>query len=85
METTMRKIILTALGVALIAASAAQAATASETRHVRKAARTPVAVQAPVAPQFRNANNAVIWPSPAEPTALSDYSEGHVMSAPAGH
>jgi len=81
----MRKIILTGLGAALIAASAAQAATASEDHHARRVVRAPVAVQAPVAPQFRNANNAVAWPSPSEPAGLSDYSEGHVISAPAGH
>ncbi|MGA7810520.1 hypothetical protein [Bradyrhizobium sp.] len=81
----MRRIVLTALGVALIAASTAQAATASEYHHARRAVRAPVGAQAPVPPQFRNANNAVIWPSPSEPESLSDYSEGHVISAPAGH
>src|ERR1700675_3302222 len=33
--------------------------------------------------QFRNANDSLAWPS-AEQQSLSDYSEGHVISAPAG-
>jgi hypothetical protein len=81
----MRKIILTALGVALVAAATAQAAVASEHHHARRALRVPAAMEAPAATQFRNANNAVIWPSPTESSWLSDYTEGHVISAPAGH
>jgi len=76
METTMRKTILTVLAASLMAASTAQIAAAGEHHHhVRKA---PTA-----SPQFRNANNAVAWP--AQPGGVSDYSEGHVISAPAGH
>jgi hypothetical protein len=75
METTMRKTILTVLAASLMAASTAQIAVAGEHHHVRKA---PTAN-----PQFRNANNAVAWP--AQPGGVSDYSEGHVISAPAGH
>jgi Ni/Co efflux regulator RcnB len=80
----MRKILLTVLGVALIAASSAQVATASETHHARRALHARAATQAQMAPQFRNANDAVVWPSQSESSALSDYSEGHVISAPAG-
>jgi hypothetical protein len=71
----MRKIILTVLGASLIAASTAQMAAAAKHHHVRKVA---LASQ-----QFRNANNAVAWPS--RPGRYSDYTEGHVISAPAGH
>jgi cysteine synthase len=80
----MRKILLTALGAALIAASSAQVAAASETHHARRAIHARNAAQTQMAPQFRNANNAVVWPSPSEPSWLSDYTEGHVISAPAG-
>ena len=69
----MRKTVLTILGAVLIAGSAAQLATASARQY-----RAPVAASQ----QFRNANNAVAWP--AQPNWVSDYSEGHVISAPAG-
>jgi len=67
--------ILTVLAASLMAASTAQIAAAAEHHHVREAP-TP-------SPQFRNANNAIAWP--AQPGGVSDYSEGHVISAPAGH
>ena len=70
----MRKTILTVLAASLMAASTVQMAAAAERHHVRKAA--------PVSEQFRNANNAGAWP--AQPNWVSDYSEGHVISAPAG-
>ncbi len=73
----MPKTALTVIGALLIAASTTQMATAAG-RHARK-------VQcAPAAQQFRNAYGAVVWPF-ATPSDLSDYSEGHVISAPAGH
>jgi hypothetical protein len=80
----MRKIILTVFGAALIAASTIQVATAAERHHVRKFERVPTRMSQ----QFRNANDAIAWP--ARPTesaaaAISNYSEGHVISAPAGH
>jgi hypothetical protein len=72
----MRKLILTALGASLIAALTMQMASAAEHRHTGKVERVPVSQQ------FRNANNAVAWP--AQPNWASDYTEGHVISAPAG-
>jgi hypothetical protein len=71
----MRKTILTLLAASLLAASSVQLASASERHHARKAT--------PASQHFRNANNAVAWP--AQPNWVSDYSEGHVISAPAGH
>ena len=53
-ETTMRKIILTALGAALMAASTAQVAAAAQHHHARKVAR-----------DFGNADNTAT--SPAQP------------------
>ncbi len=74
----MRKTVLTILGALLIAGSTVQMTAAAE-RHVRKVERAPV----PTKQQFRNANDSLGWPS-AEQQSLSDYSEGHVISAPAG-
>ncbi len=75
----MRKTGPTILGMLLLAGSTVQASAAAE-RYARKAHRAPVATWQ----QFRNANNA--WPNPyATRQSLSDYSEGHVISAPAGH
>jgi len=71
----MHNTILTVLAASLMAASTVQMAAAAERHHARKAA--------PVSEQFRNANNAVAWP--AQPNWVSDYTEGHVISAPAGH
>jgi hypothetical protein len=74
----MRKTVLTILGALLIAGSTVQMTAAAE-RHVRKADRTPI----PTSQQFRNANDSLAWRS-VEQQSLSDYSEGHVISAPAG-
>ena len=74
----MRKTVLTILGALLIAGSTVQMIAAAE-RHARKVDRAPV----PMSQQFRNANDTLAWPS-AEQQSLSDYSEGHVISAPAG-
>ncbi len=70
----MRKTILTLLALSLLTASSVQLASASERHHARKVT--------PATQQFRNANNAVAWP--AQPNWVSDYTEGHVISAPAG-
>jgi predicted phage tail protein len=72
----MRKIILTALGASLIAASTMQMAIAAEHHDGRKADRVSTSQQ------FRNANDSLAWP--ARLAWSSDYSEGHVISAPAG-
>jgi hypothetical protein len=69
----MRKTILAILGVALIGASTAQIAAASE-HHARKTLRAP----APTAQQFRNANDSATWS--AQPGGY--YTGG--FSAPAG-
>jgi hypothetical protein len=74
----MRKTVLTILGAVLIAGSTVQMTAAAE-RLTRKADRAPVSTSQ----QFRNANDSLAWPS-AERQSLSDYSEGHVISAPAG-
>lgn len=68
----MRKIILTAVGAALIAVSMVQTASAADRHQARKLQ------------QFRNANNAVVVaPTPVYPQAYPDiYSGG--WSAPAG-
>ncbi|HWZ39397.1 MAG TPA: hypothetical protein VNY08_13955 [Bradyrhizobium sp.] len=67
----MRKIILTAIGAALIAVSTAQAASAAERHHARKVEH------------FRNANNAVVVVQPSAPQVYPEiYSGG--WSAPAG-
>jgi hypothetical protein len=52
----VQKTILTALAATLIAASTAQIASASEHRRAHKV------THAPVAEQFRNANNAIAQP-----------------------
>jgi hypothetical protein len=62
------------------AGSAAQVAAATE-RHTRKAHRAPVSASQ----QLRNANDYLEWPSAAAEQYWSDYSEGHVISAPVGH
>ncbi len=65
------------LGAVLIAASTMQIAAAAE-RHARKMHHVPVAATQ----QFRDANDSMAFPTEQ---SLSDYSEGHVISAPAGH
>jgi len=78
-ETTMRKTILTILAVSPIVGSTLQLAAAAE-RHTHKSGRA----QALASQQLRNANDSLASPS-AEQQNWSDYSEGHVISAPAGH
>jgi hypothetical protein len=71
----MKKIILTTVAVALTVASSTPIAMAAERHHVRKLDR------APVSQQFRNANNAVVFPAQTD-TAPSYVYGGY--SAPAG-
>jgi hypothetical protein len=78
METAMQKAILTILGASLIVASTVQFAAAAG-RYTHKMDRA----RAAASQQFRNANASLAWPS-VEQQVLSDYSEGHVISAPAG-
>ena len=74
----MRKTVLTSLGASLIVVSAVQLAAAAErTTHKSNRARVQTTEQ------FRNANDFLAPPS-VEQQDLSDYSEGHVISAPAG-
>ena len=73
----MRKTVLTILSGLLIVGSTIQIAGAAE-RHTHKLDRARVHTE-----QFRNANNSLASPS-VEQQDLSDYSEGHVISAPAG-
>lgn len=68
----MRKIIITVLGVALIAGSTTQMAFAKKYHHIRKAPQF-------TSGQFRNAKAAVV----TLPEAPNIYSGG--WSAPAGH
>ena len=72
----MRKTILAVLGASLIVVSAVQIAGAAE-RHSHRSD------SARATEQFRNANGFVASPS-VEQQNRSDYSEGHVISAPAG-
>jgi hypothetical protein len=74
-EMKMRKTILTVLGSALIAASAAQMAAAAQPHRSHKADRAPVMTNE----QFRDSNAA--WPA-AQPD-WARYSSGG-LSAPAG-
>jgi hypothetical protein len=74
---TMRKIILTILGSALLAASTVQLAAAAEQDKVRKLYRAPV----PIGGQFRNTN--AYWPAPHTGPDWSRYQNG-VESPPAG-
>jgi hypothetical protein len=60
----MRKILMVALGVSLIAVSSVQVAAAGERHHSRKVVRTPTSEQWQ---QFRGARNSPDWqkqPSP---------------------
>jgi hypothetical protein len=72
----MKKTILTILGSALIAASAGQAASATEHHATHKAHRAPVTASE----QFRNSNAYV---APAAQPDWSRYQNG-AESAPAG-
>ena len=73
----MRKTVLTILAASLLVGSTLQLAAAAE-RHTHKSDR------AQASQQLRNANDSLASPS-AEQQDWSDYSEGHVISAPAGH
>jgi opacity protein-like surface antigen len=77
----MRKTILTVLGSALIVASAAQAASATENHRAHRVARAPAQVSEQVSEQVRNANAYV-----SAPTQSSDWSryQNGAYSAPAG-
>jgi len=74
----MRKTALTVLGALLMVGSSVQIAAAAG-RHAHKSDRARVHATE----QFRRANDSLISPS-VEQQDLSDYSEGHVISAPAG-
>jgi hypothetical protein len=73
----MRKTVLTILAASLIVGSTIQIAGAAE-RYTHKSDRARVHTE-----QFRSANDSLASPS-VEQQDLSDYSEGHVISAPAG-
>jgi hypothetical protein len=75
----MRKTILTILAASLVVGSTVQLATAAE-RHSQR----PDRARAPASERFRNANDYLASPS-VQQQNLSDYSEGHVISARAGH
>jgi hypothetical protein len=74
----MRNTVLTILAASLIVGSTLQLAGAAE-RHTRQSDRA----HAPASQQLRDANDSLA-PPPAEQQNWSDYSEGHVISAPAG-
>ena len=68
----MRKILMVALGVSLIAASSVQVAAAGERHHSRKVVRTPTSEQWQ---QFRGARNSTEWPAGNNLSRL--YNEGN--------
>ena len=74
----MRNTVLTILSASLIVVSAVQIAAAA-VRYTHGSDRA----RAAASQQFRNANDYVTAPS-VEEQNWSDYSEGHVISAPAG-
>jgi hypothetical protein len=74
----MRTTVLTILAASLIAGSTVQVAGAVE-RYAHKSDRA----RGQTTEQFRNANDSSPWPTVGQQD-LSDYSEGHVISAPAG-
>jgi hypothetical protein len=74
----MRKAILSILAASLVVGSAVQtAAAAGRYTHESDHARIPASEQ------FRGANDSLASPA-VEQQDWSDYSEGHVISAPAG-
>jgi hypothetical protein len=79
MEMTMRRKILTALAVSLIAALTAQAAAASEHHYTRTKSR------AAATEQFRNSNAYAAPADIAVQPNWSTYSEGAMTSGLAGH
>lgn len=72
----MRKTILIALGAAVFAASAVQAAAATEHHRVHRTVRAHAQISEPV----RNANAYLPAPAPADEARWSNYG----LSAPAG-
>jgi hypothetical protein len=72
----MRKIVLTAVGAALIAMAGAQVASAAGRHQARHVTR------APTAEQFRNANNAVAWPTQSPYGDRSEPSEAFGGATP---
>jgi len=69
----MRKILMIALGVSLIAASSVQMAAAAERHHhARKVVRTPTSQQWQ---QFRDSHNSLDWP--AGPNLFLLYNGGN--------
>jgi hypothetical protein len=74
----MRKSFLTILAASLIVGSTIQIAAATE-HYTHKSDRA----HAPASEQFRNANDSLASPS-VEQQNWSEYSEGHVISAPDG-
>jgi hypothetical protein len=74
----MRKTFLTIVAASLIVGSTIQIAAAAE-RYTHRSDRARV----PASEQFRNASDSLASPS-VEQQNRSDYSEGHVISAPAG-
>jgi hypothetical protein len=77
-ETTMQKTVLLILATLLIVGSTIQIAAAAE-RYAHK----PDRARAAASQQFRNASDSMASSSPQQQD-WSDYSEGHVISAPAG-
>jgi hypothetical protein len=77
-ETAMRKTVLSILATLLIVGSKIQIAAAAE-RYAPK----PDRARAAASQQLRNANDSMASSS-AQQQDWSDYSEGHVISAPAG-
>jgi hypothetical protein len=74
----MRKTVVTILAASLIAGSTLQSAGAA-VRHIHKSNRA----HGPASQQLRDANDSLVAPSD-EQQDWTDYSEGHVTSAPAG-
>ena len=74
----MRKTVLTVLGASLIVVSTVRIAAAAGSYQRSKSVRVAASQL------FRNPNDSRAWPS-VEQRNGSDYSEGHVNSAPAGH
>jgi hypothetical protein len=74
----MRKTFLTVVAASLIVGSTIQISAAAE-RYTHRSDRARV----PASEQFRNASNSLASSS-VEQQNRSDYSEGHVISAPAG-
>jgi hypothetical protein len=73
----MRKTFLTIVAASLIVGSTIQIAAAAE-RYTHRSDRARV----PASEQFRNASDSLA--SSVEQQNRSDYTEGHVISAPAG-